>query len=95
MHPPFGASFEHYEGVGRPRRNVPRGQGRRPEPMGIGESNPSRREVGVIVELLPDVGLHRELYPYELLHPATIQRGERDREGYIIPSRNETLTRYT
>ncbi|MCF7847576.1 MAG: hypothetical protein K9M45_01905 [Kiritimatiellales bacterium] len=33
------AYFERCEDVGRLRRNVPQGQGRRPEPMGIGESN--------------------------------------------------------
>ena len=43
-----GAYSEHYEGSGSPRRNVPKGQGRRPEPMGIGESNLSRCEVRVV-----------------------------------------------
>jgi hypothetical protein len=38
------------------------------------------------VELLPDVLLDRELYSHELLHPTTIQRGERDRLGIFIPS---------
>jgi hypothetical protein len=46
------------------------------------------------MELLPDVLLYRELHPHQLLHPATIQRGnetKRDISSLLEPDQNETL----